>query len=442
MRRRPTEPVVHAQATAAQVRRSVRHRLLFANVAGAVAVFTFVQLASGATWPPRSACGCGSPVRSCPPCVLIVPGYLWGHRRSRGRSRGPSRAGRPPWPSGSRCCASRGARRCGRCCSGCIAAFVYGGIAALFGASFVTVARVVTGTVLGGADDLCARLPADRAVVPAAVRARARPACPTGGPARRASGCGCCSPGRSARACRCWPWRSCCCSTATRSRQSALAMLSLAGLAAGFLATVAAARSLAEPLDGAAPRPGPGARRRPRRGPGRRRRRRGRRGAGGVQPHGRRAARAPPDPGPVRPPRRAGGGRRRPSSGAPACGGEDADASVVFVDIVGSTAMAEVLPPDDVVETLNDFFDVVVRAVDGQGGWVNKFEGDGALCVFGVPGTQPDHADRALRAARLLHLGLGDAGRAPPRPRRPASACRRAGWWPATSAPRPATSTR
>jgi adenylate cyclase len=75
---------------------------------------------------------------------------------------------------------------------------------------------------------------------------------------------------------------------------------------------------------------------------------------------------------------------------------------VVFVDLVGSTAMAEVLPPDEVVDTLNDFFAVVVRAVDGQGGWVNKFEGDGALCIFGVPGTQPDHAARALRAARLL----------------------------------------
>ncbi|MGH2476312.1 MAG: adenylate/guanylate cyclase domain-containing protein, partial [Candidatus Limnocylindrales bacterium] len=59
-----------------------------------------------------------------------------------------------------------------------------------------------------------------------------------------------------------------------------------------------------------------------------------------------------------------------------------------------------------VVETLNDFFDVVVGTVDAEGGWVNKFEGDGALCIFGVPGTQPDHADRALRAARLLALGL------------------------------------
>jgi adenylate cyclase len=87
-------------------------------------------------------------------------------------------------------------------------------------------------------------------------------------------------------------------------------------------------------------------------------------------------------------------------------GGEQAEASVVFVDLVGSTAMAEVLPPDEVVATLNDFFGVVVRTVDGQGGWVNKFEGDGALCVFGVPGTQPDHPERALRAARLLHQAL------------------------------------
>jgi adenylate cyclase len=79
---------------------------------------------------------------------------------------------------------------------------------------------------------------------------------------------------------------------------------------------------------------------------------------------------------------------------------------VVFVDLVGSTAMAEVLPPDEVVATLNDFFDVVVRVVDSQGGWVNKFEGDGALCIFGVPGTQPDHASRALRAARRLSQAM------------------------------------
>lgn len=89
-------------------------------------------------------------------------------------------------------------------------------------------------------------------------------------------------------------------------------------------------------------------------------------------------------------------------------GGEQCDASIVFIDLIGSTAMAEVLPPNEVVDTLNDFFDVVVRCVDAQGGWVNKFEGDGALCVFGAPGTQPDHAARALRAARRLHLAMDD----------------------------------
>lgn len=83
-------------------------------------------------------------------------------------------------------------------------------------------------------------------------------------------------------------------------------------------------------------------------------------------------------------------------------GGEARRASVVFVDLIGSTAMAEVLPPGEVVATLNAFFQAVVDTVTAEGGWVNKFEGDGALCVFGVPGAQPDHEARALRAARAL----------------------------------------
>jgi adenylate cyclase len=37
---------------------------------------------------------------------------------------------------------------------------------------------------------------------------------------------------------------------------------------------------------------------------------------------------------------------------------------------------------------------------------VNKFQGDGALCVFGAPAAQPDHAARALRAARSLRARL------------------------------------
>ena len=89
-----------------------------------------------------------------------------------------------------------------------------------------------------------------------------------------------------------------------------------------------------------------------------------------------------------------------------ALGGERREVSVLFVDIVASTGLAESRPPDEVVTVLNVFFDAVVRRVGAEGGWVNKFEGDGAMCVFGAPEPQVDHANRALRAARTLRRDL------------------------------------
>jgi adenylate cyclase len=86
--------------------------------------------------------------------------------------------------------------------------------------------------------------------------------------------------------------------------------------------------------------------------------------------------------------------------------GEEREVSVLFVDVVGSTALAEQRAPADVVALLNRFFDAVVRVVDAEDGWVNKFEGDAALCVFGAPIPQPDHAARALRAAVTLREAL------------------------------------
>jgi adenylate cyclase len=59
---------------------------------------------------------------------------------------------------------------------------------------------------------------------------------------------------------------------------------------------------------------------------------------------------------------------------------------------------------------LNKFFAAVVRSVADEGGWVNKFEGDGALCVFGAPVEQPDHAAHGLRAARVLRDRLDSLG--------------------------------
>jgi adenylate cyclase len=87
-------------------------------------------------------------------------------------------------------------------------------------------------------------------------------------------------------------------------------------------------------------------------------------------------------------------------------GGEQRVASALFVDLIGSTGLAQQRPVGEVVATLNALFGAVVAVVGTEGGWVNKFEGDGALCVFGAPIDQPDHAARALRAARELHQEL------------------------------------
>ena len=83
-------------------------------------------------------------------------------------------------------------------------------------------------------------------------------------------------------------------------------------------------------------------------------------------------------------------------------GGEQRDVSVLFLDVTGSTWLAATRPATEVVSWLNELFTIVVRIVGEEGGWVDKFEGDAALCVFGAPGPLRDHPTRALRAARRL----------------------------------------
>jgi adenylate cyclase len=89
-------------------------------------------------------------------------------------------------------------------------------------------------------------------------------------------------------------------------------------------------------------------------------------------------------------------------------GGEQVDAAVLFVDVIGSTELAAAGRPHEVVAALNSFFGVVVDVVDRTGGFVNKFEGDAALCLFGAPVPRDDAATCALLAARLLHQRLRD----------------------------------
>ena len=87
-------------------------------------------------------------------------------------------------------------------------------------------------------------------------------------------------------------------------------------------------------------------------------------------------------------------------------GGETRDAAVIFVDVIGSTTLAATHDPAEVVARLNAFFAIVVDVVSLHGGWVNKFEGDAALCVFGAPTPHPDPAGSALASARALRFRL------------------------------------
>ena len=101
---------------------------------------------------------------------------------------------------------------------------------------------------------------------------------------------------------------------------------------------------------------------------------------------------------------------RRALSEGVRLGGERRDVSVLFVDLIGSSVLARERTPEDVVAVLNHFFTAVVETVAAEGGWVNDFEGDGALCVFGAPADLSDHAAAALRSAGRLKQRLDEMG--------------------------------
>jgi len=91
-------------------------------------------------------------------------------------------------------------------------------------------------------------------------------------------------------------------------------------------------------------------------------------------------------------------------------GGAERTVAALFVDIAGSTSLVRRTGPEEMVGLLNRFFEVVVDAIEADGGLVNKFEGDAALCVFGAPTDHDDPAGAALRAARRIRDAVRTAG--------------------------------
>ena len=83
------------------------------------------------------------------------------------------------------------------------------------------------------------------------------------------------------------------------------------------------------------------------------------------------------------------------------------NAIVLFVDMQGFTGLGEHLTPDAAMALLRRFHRQIERTVLAHGGVVDKFLGDGAMCLFGLPDPGPQDARDALRCARELAAGEG-----------------------------------
>jgi class 3 adenylate cyclase/tetratricopeptide (TPR) repeat protein len=78
--------------------------------------------------------------------------------------------------------------------------------------------------------------------------------------------------------------------------------------------------------------------------------------------------------------------------------------TVLFADLVGSTALGGSQDPERTRALLDLFYDAMAEEIERAGGTVEKFAGDAVMAVFGAPNALEDHAERALHAAlALLH---------------------------------------
>jgi PAS domain S-box-containing protein len=82
--------------------------------------------------------------------------------------------------------------------------------------------------------------------------------------------------------------------------------------------------------------------------------------------------------------------------------------TVLFADIRNFTRFAEVHRPEEVVQLLNEYLDIMVEIVFAYEGTLDKFLGDGLLALFGTPLPQPDHPHRAVQVAIAMQRAISD----------------------------------
>jgi class 3 adenylate cyclase len=85
--------------------------------------------------------------------------------------------------------------------------------------------------------------------------------------------------------------------------------------------------------------------------------------------------------------------------------------TILFADVTGSTGLAERLDPERLQEIMASYFLAMRRAIEAEGGTVEKFIGDAVMAAFGVPTAHEDDPSRAVRAALAMRRALEELNR-------------------------------
>ncbi|MGA2640286.1 MAG: adenylate/guanylate cyclase domain-containing protein [Spirochaetia bacterium] len=89
-------------------------------------------------------------------------------------------------------------------------------------------------------------------------------------------------------------------------------------------------------------------------------------------------------------------------------GGERRELTIFFSDVQGFTGISEALTPEDLTALLNEYLTAMVDIIQGEGGTIDKFEGDAIIAFWNAPLSQADHAVRGVRAALRCQARLAE----------------------------------
>src|SRR5215207_7580538 len=105
--------------------------------------------------------------------------------------------------------------------------------------------------------------------------------------------------------------------------------------------------------------------------------------------------------------RAASGGQAPTPTAAPHPSAERRQVTLLFCDLVGSTALASELDPEDLSGVIHKLHETCAAVVKQAGGYIAKYMGDGVLVYFGYPKAHEDEAERAVRAGLDLVARVG-----------------------------------